>query len=148
MFAHQALKTYLQANKEALLKRKTTFPGWYLFGRSQALADGWQPKLAVNTLVRNVGDFKLNDVTAGEGIYSGLYIIANYDVSFDLIRRIVASDTLVEYVKTLRKYKSGGYYTFNSKDLEQFINYQTSIIDGKECRVKQHVSYSYPDLFQ
>lgn len=148
VFAHQAVKTYLQANKETLLKGKTTFPGWYLFGRSQALADVWQPKLAVNTLVRNAGDFKLNDVAAGEGIYSGLYIIANCDVSFDLIRRIVASDTLVEYVKTLRKYKSGGYYTFNSKDLEQFINYQISIIDGKENRLKQRVSYSYPDLFQ
>ena len=148
VFAHQAVKTYLQANKEALLKGKTTFPGWYLFGRSQALADVWQPKLAVNTLVRNVGDFKLNDVAAGEGIYSGLYIIANCDVSFGLIRRIVASDTLVEYVKTLRKYKSGGYYTFNSKDLEQFINYQISITDGKENRLKQRVPYGYPDLFQ
>ena len=131
-----------------MLKGKTAYPGWYLFGRSQALADVWQPKLAVNTLVRNAGDFKLNDVAVGEGIYSGLYIIANCDVSFDLIRRIVASDTLVEYVKTLRKYKSGGYYTFNSKDLEQFINYQISIIDGKENRLKQRVPYGYPDLFQ
>lgn len=148
VFANSDIKVYFEANKEKLLKGRTEFPGWYLFGRAQALADVWRPKLAVNTLVRNVHDFKLNELAAGEGIYSGLYVITDCNISFEQIKGIIASDDFVEYVKMMRKYKSGGYYTFNSKDIEQFINYQISITDGKKYRLKQSVSYSYPDLFQ
>ena len=49
-------------------------------------------------------------------------------------RKNVSKEILDGYIKTLKKYKSGGYYTFNSKDVEQYVNYylsQKSINYGK-----------------
>ena len=61
-------------------------------------------------------------VKRGEGLYSGLYIITDYNIPFDDIISIIRTDEFVDYVKMLKKYKSGGYYTYNSKDVEQYIN--------------------------
>ena len=33
-------------------------------------------------------------------------------------------DSVIKYLKSLRKYKSGGYYTFSSKDLEKYLMYR------------------------
>lgn len=123
VLANNGVKRYLLANKERLLKGKPEHKGWYLYGRTQALADVFRPKLSVNTLVRTKSDFKLTELKSGEGIYSGLYVITDYEIDFQTIKNLIASDNCIEYVKTLKKYKSGGYYTFNSKDLEQYINY-------------------------
>ena len=64
---------------------------------------------------------KIEKVDSGKCIYSGLYILG--DVSIERIREILINDDFVDYVKALKKYKSGGYYTFSSKDLEQYLNY-------------------------
>ena len=117
-----------------LLKGKKEYPGWYLFGRTQALADVFRPKLSINSLIRNEKDFKLIELKSGEGIYSGLYIITDYEISMSDIKEAIATPEFVEYIKTLKKYKSGEYYTFNSKDVEQYVNYyfsQKSINYGK-----------------
>lgn len=33
------------------------------------------------------------------------------------------TEEFLNYVKALKKYKSGGYYTFSSKDLENYLNW-------------------------
>ena len=37
------------------------------------------------------------------------------------------NDEFVGYVKILGRYKNGGYYTFTSKDLQNFINYKVNL---------------------
>lgn len=123
IFAHEEVKAYLQKNKERLLKGRSEYVGWYLYGRTQALSDVARPKLSVNSLVRTEHDFKLIEVEAGAGIYSGLYVITDSNIGLDQLKEAIASPDFIEYVKMLRKYKSGGYYTFSSKDLEQYLNH-------------------------
>lgn len=149
VFENEEVKSHFIANKEALLKGNAEYAGWYLFGRTQALADVYRPKLSVNALIRTKSDFKLVELKSGEGIYSGLYVVTNIDIPFCEIKEIIASNEFVEYIKLLRKYKSGGYYTFNSKDVEQFINY-TLTYKQKGCKyvVKPRISRQNPDLFQ
>lgn len=97
---------------------------WYLFGRTQALKDVSKVKYAINTLIKDKGNIKLECVPQGAGIYSGLYILT--DIEFETIKQLVYSEDFINYVKLLKNYKSGGYYTFASKDLEQYLNYKLS----------------------
>ena len=97
---------------------------WYLFGRTQALKDVSKVKYAINTLIKDKGSIKLECVPQGAGIYSGLYILT--DIEFETIKQLIYSEDFINYVKLLKNYKSGGYYTFASKDLEQYLNYKLS----------------------
>lgn len=128
IFASENVAAYLFSFKEALLKGESeeSFPQWYLFGRTQALKDVYTDKLAVNTTVKDVKSVKVNPVPAGSGIYGGLYILSNID--FSIITTLLKSDKFISYISSLKKYKSGGYYTFNSKDLEVFLNYHINIL--------------------
>ena len=103
---------------------------WYLYGRTQALKDVNVNKIAINTTIKNTDSIKLNWVPAGCGVYSGLYILT--DISYDMISSIIISDDFIKYIASLKKYKSGGYYTFNSKDLETFLNYKISQLISNE----------------
>lgn len=147
LFSEPCLKAHFLANKDLLLKGREEYDGWYLFGRTQALNDVFKRKLSVNTLVRTERDFKLIELEAGEGIYSGLYVIPNADIAFSSIKQIIASPEFVSYIKVLKKYKSGGYYTFNTKDLESYINYVISNNPQQYVR-QQEFSLPYPSLFQ
>ena len=81
-------------------------------------------KYAINTLIKDKGSIKLECVPQGAGIYSGLYILT--DIEFETINQLIYSEDFINYVKLLKNYKSGGYYTFASKDLEQYLNYKLS----------------------
>ena len=113
-------------NKERLQKR--TYDGknngnhWHCIGRSQGLNDTYRDKIAINCIVKQPSDLKMVKVKSGEGVYGGLYILT--DKPFDEISNILKSWEFIEYVKTLRKYKSGGYYTFSSKDVENYLNFK------------------------
>lgn len=149
IFANEDIKKHLLAHKADLLKGRKEYVGWYLYGRTQALADVYRQKLSINSLVRTKNDLKLVELMSGEGIYSGLYAITNVSVSWQDIKNIIASDEFTEYVKLLKKYKSGGYYTYNSKDVEQFINYHLACnVKTKKYVIKQAISRQGPDLFQ
>ncbi len=95
---------------------------WYLFGRSQGLKDVCKDKIAINSIVKDVASVKLNFVPKGKGVYGGLYIIGMN--SFEEIRNVVCCDEFFRYVKALKKYKSGGYYTFSSKDLQKYLTFK------------------------
>lgn len=125
---------YLVEHAETLQKRtydsKMINDTWHSLGRSQGLKDTFVKKISLNTLVKDVGDIKMNIVPAGCGVYSGLYIPVVDGVSPGEIARMLMCDKFINYVKSLRKYKSGGYYTFSSKDVERYLNY---MIEMKGC---------------
>ncbi len=95
---------------------------WYLFGRTQALKDVSKMKYAINTIIKDKNSLKIECVPSGNGIYSGLYILT--DIKFETIKQLLCSEDFINYIKLLKNYKSGGYYTFASKDLEQYLNYK------------------------
>lgn len=115
---------HLQLNKEKLVKERDIENAdfWYLFGRTQALKDVSKLKYAINTIIKDVQSIKLEIVPQGCGIYSGLYLLTT--IQFETIQEILCTEEFIAYVKLLKKYKSGGYYTFSSKDLEQYLNYK------------------------
>ena len=117
---------HLLTNKERLSKGRDIEGNhsWYLFGRTQALKDVSKDKYAINTIIKDKNSIKLEIVPAGKGVYSGLYILTEID--FEEISRLIYSDVFVDYIKSLKNYKSGGYYAFASKDLEQYLNYKLS----------------------
>lgn len=124
IFRNKEVATYLNFHKLDLLKEasENDNPYWYLYGRTQALKDVATNKLSINTTIKDVKSLKINRVPAGTGLYSGLYILTDFD--FDIIENLLRSDKFINYIASLKKYKSGGYYTYNSKDLEAFLNYE------------------------
>lgn len=126
LFSYPEIAEYLTKHKADLLKKQTELQNktWFLYGRSQAIKDVYLKKYAINTIIKSVETIKLIEVPSGYGIYSGLYIIT--DVPYELIESIIKSNDFITYLKILKHYKSGGYYTYTSKDLEQFINYKLS----------------------
>ena len=100
----------------------TTKSNWHLFGRTQAINDVAKEKIAINSVIKDKNSIKLSFVPQGAGVYGGVYILSS--VSFDSIEKIVKSDDYTNYIATLKNYKSGGYYTCSSKDIELYINYK------------------------
>ncbi len=149
IFENENVKKHLLFYKSALLKGRKEYDGWYLYGRTQALADVYRPKMSINSLIRTKNDLKLVELMSGEGIYSGLYIVSNISIPWQDIKNTVISDEFTRYVQLLKKYKSGGYYTYNSKDVEQFINYcLTHNEKAQKYVIQQTISRKNPDLFQ
>lgn len=122
LFADKTIKSYFTSHKEDLLKDKEEYPGWFYYGRTQALKDVYKEKYSINTIIKDVSSIKLNRVPSGSGIYSGLYIVT--DIDEKKLKEVLLCEEFIEYIISLKNYKSGGYYTFNSKDLEQYLNYR------------------------
>ncbi|MCZ2127189.1 MAG: N-6 DNA methylase [Anaerolineales bacterium] len=114
---------YLESKKSLLLKRDVEKNSdWFLFGRTQALRDVSVCKLSVNTMIKNEKSLKIFKVEKGQGIYSGLYILSKY--SEKKIREVLISAEFIEYLRLLKNYKSGGYYTFSSLEIEKYLCYK------------------------
>lgn len=124
LFSYPEIAEYLTKHKTDLLKKQTELqnPNWYLYGRTPAIKDVYLKKYSINTIIKSVETIKLIEVPSGQGVYSGLYILT--DIPFEVLESIIRSDEFIGYLKILKHYKSGGYYTYTSKDLEQFINYK------------------------
>ncbi len=120
------LYQYLIKNKEKLLKRNNERSGdkyWYAFGRSQAISDTFLDKMAINSLLRDENDFKFTEAPSGTGVYSGLYIVSK-TISYEEIKMALKSKEFAIYISLLGKYKSGGYYTYSSKDVKRYLDYK------------------------
>ena len=122
---------YVMENEERLKNRN--FDGlWYTIGRKQGLADVWRRKLAVNNIIRDYNDLKFASAPPGMAVYSGYYILPaakdrNIRTTLTLfadVMRVLRSEEFNAYIRALKKYKSGGYYTFTAKHLEKFINWK------------------------
>lgn len=118
------LVKYFNDNKANLLNRSIdkNVP-WYCFGRTQAISDVPVDKIAINTTIKDLNSIKLNKVPAGSGAYSGLYIVTN-KYSFEDIKKAIYSEEFLQYIRSLNKCKSGGYFTFSSSDLKKYLIYK------------------------
>ncbi|MBR2803296.1 N-6 DNA methylase [Candidatus Saccharibacteria bacterium] len=128
LFKDGNIKAYLSERKEQLIKRaneRDSEKYWYAFGRSQAINDTYKDKLALNALVKSTKDIKLVEAKKGTGVYSGLYIVSD-TIPIKKIKEAIQNEDFCKYVSLLGKYKSGGYYTYSSKDVAAFINYKLS----------------------
>ena len=112
---------------ELSLKQKGV---WWQYGRSQAIKDVPKMKMCVNNLIRTKDDIKLNIAQPHNCVYSGFYITIDDELlkqcevhPFKQIRDLLVSDRFVDYVKLIGKYKNGGYYTFSTKEIENFLNF-------------------------
>jgi len=131
---------YLVSQKDFLEQRSIASKDeWYLFGRTQAIKDVFKDKIAINSIVKDKKSIKIEQVPAGAGVYSGLYILS--DFSLKEIKEVLINDEFIEYLKLLKNYKSGGYYTFSSADLQKFLTYklrknnheQSTIFTNNRC---------------
>ena len=128
----KALYEYLLANKSKLLDRSSENMAdvyWFAFGRSQAINDTYTDKISINTLLRTAADLKIISVPAGTGVYSGLYLIGPKN-EIEQIPDILKSKEFSTYISLLGKYKSGGYYTFSSKDIKAYLDYKLAYNGG------------------
>lgn len=126
------LYCYLLTHKELLAKRSRENREhnlWYAYGRSQAIKDTYRNKISINALLRSVEDLKIIEAPAGTGVYGGLYIVGE-GASLENIKKILFDEEFISYVSLLGKYKSGGYYTFSSKDLKAFLDYKLAYEGG------------------
>jgi adenine-specific DNA-methyltransferase len=115
------VQKYFEDHKSDLIKEGTKVDSeWYAFGRSQAINDVKLNKIAINTCIKDIDSIKLNLVESNKGLYSGLYMLTK--IPFEKIKEKICSQAFIEYLKLLNKCKSGGYYTFSSKDLSKYIN--------------------------
>jgi adenine-specific DNA-methyltransferase len=124
IFSNDCVKKHYENQKEKILKGKSEYDGWWLYGRTQALNDVWKDKVAINVLIKDIKDLKIEEVKSGSGIYSGLYILG---CEVDIVKKTLMTHDFINYLKALKKYKSGGYYTFSSKDLEQYLIFSTKM---------------------
>lgn len=122
LLKNKDLKVFFESHKKELVKGETDKENWFYYGRTQALKDVSKDKYALNTIIKDINSIKLNHVPAGSGVFSGLYILT--EVPYDILHNIIVSTEFINYISSLKNYKNGGYYTFNSKDLEQYINYK------------------------
>ena len=79
--------------------------------------------MSINTLIKDANDLKIFDVPSGSGVYSGLYILCN-GINPKKIRSALVSNDFSIYISLLGKYKSGGYYTFSTKDIKAYLDYK------------------------
>ena len=108
----------LLEHKDKLLERATEEP-WYAYGRTQAIKDTFKEKWAVKSTIKDLSEPIYKRVSPGSGVYGGLYILTEHP---EVLKALETHD-FMNYVKLLGKYKSGGYYTFSSKELENYLNW-------------------------
>jgi len=118
LFKDNTVREYLESHKQELLKGRKDSPDWYGFGRTQAIKDVCTKKVAINCIIRDIGDLRIESVDEGQGVYSGFYTLG---LEAGEVRRILMRQEFIDYVMMLRKYKRGGYYTFNTKEVERYI---------------------------
>ncbi len=139
--ANSKIKNYFEVHKELLLARSLEKnSGWYGFGRTQGINDVYRCKYSINALIKTQSDLKLIKCDTGIGVYSGLYILT--EVPEIELREMIYSEDFISYISLLGKYKSGGYYTFSSKDLKNYLEYKYSQRNGFENEQFSIFSYS------
>lgn len=124
-----SLKNYYIKHKQKLQSRSLERNSqWWAYGRSQGIKDIKKDKIAINTLLRDKSDIKINYCERGTAVYSGLYILTS--INKEILEDMLINDDFVNYVSLLSKYKSGGYYTFSSKDLQKYLDYKYDILNN------------------
>lgn len=113
------------------LEIDTTQENWYLYGRTQAIKDVNKYRVSCNNLIRDQKDVILRGLPSETAVYSGYYVLRkNMTQSreamlqlFHQVEDALKTPLFIDYVKSIGKSKNGGYYTFSSKELENFLNF-------------------------
>lgn len=119
----EAPKAYgmLVNDKEALLTRnKVDASKWWGYGRTQGIADTYEDKVTVQSIVHPDKKPLTCDAPAGCGVFGGLYVIGMPQSDLDAA---IGEAAFWKYVRALSKYKSGGYYTFGGKEFEKYLKW-------------------------
>lgn len=113
----------------------TTDKEWYLYGRTQAINDVFYNKISINNLIRDINDVKISFCNEHTGVYSGFYILSddNYNnkTTLSFIEKTLKNDNFINYVRSLGRYKNGGFYTYTTKELQKYLNYHWKLIHNK-----------------
>lgn len=110
---------YLKENKEELEKRDADKSAkWFEFGRSQALQNMNKPKLLVSTVVTN--EVNVYDVSSRAVPYAGIYIISDNEYNLEIARRILESDSFLQYIKGIGTPASGKSLRITANDINNF----------------------------
>lgn len=117
-YVDEVILETLRKSKDKLDGRATAEP-WYAFGRAQAINDTFKNKWTIKSIIKTRDDLKPVEAPAGTGVYGGLYILTEHPEGL----KVLETQDFMNYVKMLGKYKSGGYYTFSSKELENYLNW-------------------------
>lgn len=113
-------------DKAEELEVDTESVDWYYYGRTQAINDVKYDKLILNNLIRDEKDLTLEYIISEpqqQGVYSGLYIVCDIPLSNFIIRKLNSKE-FGEYIQAVGSYKSGGYYSFSTKDVERYLNFK------------------------
>lgn len=139
--ANSSIKTYFETYKDLLLNRSLEKNSdWYGFGRTQGINDVYRCKYSINALLKTQADLKLIKCDKGVGVYSGLYILT--EVPESELKYLLYGEDFITYISLLGKYKSGGYYTFSSRDLKNYLEYKYSQRNVSENEQFTIFSYS------
>lgn len=113
-----------------ILDINKTKENWHLYGRYQGIKDMSKYRIGINNLINDsISSINVKLLEPYVGIYSGLYLVIENDnlpllkEYYQEVHDILVSYDFINYVKALGKYKNGGYYTFSSKELENYINH-------------------------
>lgn len=114
-------------NKANLLGINTKKKNWFEYGRSQAIKDVNLKKISVNNLFKSKNDIKLVFCDENVGVYSGYYILSDdnfmNEETISFIKEILVSDDFIDFVKSMKSYKNGGYFYTKPKYIEKYLNY-------------------------
>lgn len=109
--------------RELLARTQVDSSAWWCYARTQGIADTYRDKVAVQNLVKPPIPPRTIDAPAGTGVFCGLYVVGMTKGDTD---EAVSSAEFFDYVRSLRQYKSGGYYACGGRDLERFLNWWVS----------------------
>jgi len=122
----------LEKNRERLSSRSLQRREWYEFARSQGIKDFVRNDvytLVINNLLKENDNLKIKIFDKGNQnvVFSGYYIQSDSRAQLEKISQYLLGTEFLDFISKLNKYKSGGYFSFSSKELENYLNYK---IDG------------------
>lgn len=118
-------RAIVRDNEDALRGRsKVDSRYWLSYARTQGIEDTFVDKVTVNNLYRDARDVKLVEAPAGTGVYGiGAYVTG---MGIGDLREALSDELFWVLVRSLRKYKNGGYYTIDNAAIERYLNYWAS----------------------
>ena len=97
---------------------------------AEHIIDNTLHKYGINAIYKTKADVHVIECEAGCAVYGGLYILT--DLSICTIKNILCTNEFIEYASVIGKYKSGGYYSVSTKDIEKYLNYKLSLTTNKK----------------